>query len=186
MLQTSGQQKSNTAAVVLIPPQTLWPTIQAIRSQYDRHVNRWMPHITMLYPFRPHSLFNNIAPELSESCKHIQPFELRLSYVRYSQHDGDRFIMWLAPEPHAPLIQLQETIQQVAPDCNDVTQFENGWQPHLTVGQIDGVDNFRNVWRTIQANWIPIEFTVRSVALIYRNNHPDDVFRVWREFPLGE
>ena len=47
-----SMSRTYSTAVVLVPPQDVWPEIQAIRQQYDRHFDRWMPHITLLYPFR--------------------------------------------------------------------------------------------------------------------------------------
>jgi 2'-5' RNA ligase superfamily len=55
------EQKTHQTAVVLIPPEAVWPPIQALRQQYDRHVRRWMPHITLLYPFRPREEFERIV-----------------------------------------------------------------------------------------------------------------------------
>ncbi len=52
--------KVYTSAVVIIPPKESWSSIQEIRKQYDRPINRWMPHMTLLYPFRPESRFQNV------------------------------------------------------------------------------------------------------------------------------
>ena len=46
--------KTHHTAVVAMPPPEVWEPIQAIRRQHDRNVHRWMPHITLLYPFMPH------------------------------------------------------------------------------------------------------------------------------------
>ncbi len=54
--------KTPTSAVVWIPPDSALPTIQAIRRRYDRHLQRWMPHVTLLYPFRPRENFDCIDP----------------------------------------------------------------------------------------------------------------------------
>ena len=43
--------KFYNSAVVIIPPQEKWESIQEIRETYDRGFNRWMPHITLIYPF---------------------------------------------------------------------------------------------------------------------------------------
>jgi len=43
--------KTYTTAVVLIPPEDVWEPIQKLRRVYDRHFDRWMPHLTLLYPF---------------------------------------------------------------------------------------------------------------------------------------
>ncbi|GAH05617.1 unnamed protein product, partial [marine sediment metagenome] len=44
--------KVYSSAVVIIPPREKWASIQEIRKIYDRNLTRWMPHITLLYPFR--------------------------------------------------------------------------------------------------------------------------------------
>ena len=54
-------QKTHTTAAVLIPPEDVWGPIQAIRREHDRQFRRWMPHITLLYPFRPREQFPQYA-----------------------------------------------------------------------------------------------------------------------------
>lgn len=41
-------EKVHTTAVVIIPPENLWPSIQAIRVKYDKAYSRWMPHINLV------------------------------------------------------------------------------------------------------------------------------------------
>ncbi len=36
-------------AAVIIPPESVWGPIQAIRQNHDSKVGRWMPHITLVY-----------------------------------------------------------------------------------------------------------------------------------------
>ena len=63
-----ADQKTHKTAVVVIPPDDLWAPIQALRKQYDRHFRRWMPHITLLYPFRPPASIERVAPILAQAC----------------------------------------------------------------------------------------------------------------------
>lgn len=42
---------THQTAVVVIPPEDVWPSIQAIRREHDRKIRRWMPHITLIEPF---------------------------------------------------------------------------------------------------------------------------------------
>lgn len=71
---------------MLIPPRELWPPIQAIRQAYDRHTLRWvMPHITLLYPFRPREEFAMLAEQFSLHCEQIEPFSIQLIHPRQSR-----------------------------------------------------------------------------------------------------
>jgi hypothetical protein len=48
--------KTHKTAVVIIPPEALWAPIQAVRKEHDRQFRRRMPHISLIYPFRPKPL----------------------------------------------------------------------------------------------------------------------------------
>ena len=62
-------KKVYTSACVIIPPKELWGPIQKIRQQYDRQIHRWMPHITLLYPFRPIVEFDIFRLQIKKSSK---------------------------------------------------------------------------------------------------------------------
>ena len=53
-------KKTHKTAVVIIPPEDVWDPIQKIREKYDRQFRRWMPHITLIYPFRPFEEFERV------------------------------------------------------------------------------------------------------------------------------
>ena len=168
--------KTHHSAVVLVPPQTLWGPIQAIREAHDAHARRWMPHVTLLYPFLPPDRYAEAEPKLEAACREIAPFKLELATFRYFA--GPR-TAWLDPSPAAPIVRLQDRLQQEFPSHDDVRRFPNGFQPHLSVGQGPA-----DLPGKLQAAWKPIEFEVCEVALIRRDG-PDDPFRYHRVFPLG-
>ena len=68
-------QVTHKTALVVIPPESAWPPIQAIRAEHDRKVGRWMPHITLVYPFLPAGEFERAADGLPASrlLQHLQP-----------------------------------------------------------------------------------------------------------------
>ncbi len=177
--------KTHTTAVVSIPPVELWPPIQAIRQQYDRHFRRWMPHITLLYPFRPHTEFDGLAEGFAKICRDIQPFGVALTGIRVFRHRRAQFTLWLAPEPMEPWRHLQAALGRLVPDCDDVTRHHQGFTPHLTVGQIQGEAEMEHLHRALQATWRPLTFTAQAVSLIWRGEPPDDIFRVACRVPLG-
>ena len=177
--------KTHTTAVVIIPPEPLWGPIQAIRREHDRQVRRWMPHVTLLYPFLPLAEFVVVAPRLAQGCARIEPFELHLARFRLFEHGRGRFTMWLEPEPAQALVRLQDALWRVVPDCDDVRRLAGGFTPHLSVGQAAGRPAVEALLAELQRGWRPLSFAVREVSLIVRFDPPDDVFRVDSALPLG-
>jgi 2'-5' RNA ligase len=173
------------SAIVILPPPELWGSIQEIRQEYDRQFRRWMPHINLIYPFRPRGQFDVLIRPLTAACRSVQPFEVELtefhSFVR--PHDC---VMWLRPDPVEKVIQLHDAIFEVVPDCDHVRGFEEGFTPHLSVGQIIKNKHLEGTLRRLKKIWKPIKFTVSEVALLWRDNPPNDIFEIEQTIRLGE
>jgi RNA 2',3'-cyclic 3'-phosphodiesterase len=178
-------RKTHTTAVVIIPPLDLWLPIQAMRQEHDRHVRRWMPHITLIYPFRPRHEFAALAKRFWVLCQAIQAFCIDLEEVRVFRQRRESYTLWLAPEPKEPLVRLQAKLASMVPDCDDVTRHRDAFIPHLTVGQVRGEVETSRLQQTLQAAWRALSFTVCEISLIWRGNPPDDVFRVSQTVRLG-
>jgi 2'-5' RNA ligase len=176
--------KTYSTAVVLIPPQDVWPAIQTIRQQYDRHLRRWMPHITLLYPFRPREDWPSILEQLEGVCQRTAPIRVRLATFRTFRHRNN-YPMWLAPEPREALVNLQSALWRTVPDCDDAHRHRNGFTPHLSVGQAQGREQVNQLVTRLQEEWTPIQFVASEIELIWRNDPPDDVFRVGHRLKLG-
>jgi len=176
--------KSYKTAVVVIPPDHLWGPIQGLRKEYDRNYRRWMPHITLLYPFRPVSAFEQVIPALVQACHSLDPFGVQLNRFDLFDHPHRYATIFLVPEPARQLRALQKNLQKTVPDCDDVNRFASGFTPHLSVGQCRSQEAHKLLagW---QASWKPLEFNVTQIHLIWRNDPPDDVFRVESVLPLG-
>ncbi len=176
--------KSYKTAVVAIPPDHLWGPIQRLRKQYDRNYRRWMPHINLLYPFRPFSTFEQVLPALDQACRSLEPFEVQLIHFDLFTHSRRNATLYLRPEPTQPFKILQKALLEVVPDCDDTTRFAGGFTPHLSVGQTRSQEAHALCagWR---ASWQPLSFTLAQVHLIWRNDPPDDVFRIGPVLYLG-
>lgn len=167
----------SSTAVVLIPSEEVWSPIQAIRQKHDRNVRRWMPHITLLYPFAPRSTFDDVAPLLSATCSGLAPFSVTLARFRSFTH-GRRATLFLVPEPTEPLAALQTRLWETLPAYDDTRRHLNGFTPHLSVGQARSPGEAQALLETLAAQWQPISFTAAAISLIWRGEPPDDVFRV--------
>ena len=72
---------------------------------------------------------------------------------------------------------------QTFPLFNDlVDRSEEGFRPHLTVGQFKGKQQVEQMQRKFQETWQPIKFLVNCVFLISRSDN--DPFEVRKVIPL--
>ena len=159
---------------------------RGVQSRYDRNFRRWMPHITLIYPFRPANEFDALSEQFARILADLQPFDLELTTFNLFQHPRRGCTIWLAPEPEDSVIKLQTRLWQVVPDCDEVRRHPNGFTPHLSIAQArrkniaaDLITEWRNTWTTLK-------FRVSQIHLIWRNDPPDDVFRVGRSVQLGK
>lgn len=173
-----------TSAVVIIPPEEKWALIQEIRQKYDRNIQRWMPHITLLYPFRPEAEYLTLEKEFLEICKNINPFEINLKEFKYFNHGKQQYTLWLNPEPVVLIKNLQATILEIVPDCNDVNKYKHGFRPHLSVGQIQGKNNLLELIKNLQDNLHEIHFLLNDIFFIAREKSKTSQFEIKKRIQL--
>ena len=172
-----------TSAVVWIPPESFWEPIQEIRRRFDRHLHRWMPHLTLLYPFRPPEQFETVMPLLQEACAGLAPFESEFLAVRSFEHSPRSFTLWLAPEPESAFRGLQAALQARFPDCDEIGQYPGGFTPHLSLGQSHDPRELAFRLEEIRRRWTPMRTKVDEIAIIARTG--ENPFVVDRRIPLG-
>jgi 2'-5' RNA ligase len=175
---------THQSAVVLVPPPDVWEPIQAIRRVHDRQVHRWMPHVTLLYPFVHRAELEQAAPRAKAALAALPPFEVLLARFEVFRHRGGTFTLWLAPEPKEALAAVQEALVRAFPRCDAVSRFAGGFTPHLSVAQARGADDLSALRQELEG-WKPLAFPARHATIIVRDAPPDDVFRTFAEVPLG-
>lgn len=175
----------STSALVLIPSEKVWAPIQAIRRVHDRHARRWMPHVTLLYPFHPLPLDAEWTARLREACARVEPFAVTLRAFGTFDHRAASHTVWLDPEPREALIALYGALADAFPECARGAHRGADFVPHLSLGQVRGA-HARDAWLAeLRARWRPLRFTAHSVSSIARGAPPDDVFGVVERFRLG-
>jgi len=176
-------QKVVKSAIVIIPPESVWDSIQAIRKVHDKAYSRWMPHINLIYPFVPDNQFANVVATVTKSLSQFSAFNVKFQKLNYFSHGT----MWLQADtqPAGKVESIQLALEQAFPICNDLSQkSDHGFTAHLSLGQFGkGQETKRNT-EQFQKSWKPIEFTVSEVYLISRTNF-DDPFHVRYRVPFG-
>lgn len=175
--------KTVETAVVLIPPRDVWGPIEIVRRRCDRHQARWMPHVSLLYPFRPREEFPEAERLILHACAGSAPFAVTLGEIKVFEPADRSSTVWAAPDPAGPIVELQACLQDAFPDCDDVTRHPDGYTPHLCLGQAYGPKQTQERLAEVRAAWRPVSFQVREISLVARTG--DSPFSVVRSIRLG-
>ncbi len=175
---------THQSAVVLIPPPEVWGPVQAIRCVHDSQFRRWMPHITILYPFLPPAELPGAIAPAEKTLQDVEPFRVILSRFSFFRHERGTYINWLAPEPRGPLVAVYNSLVRLFPECDTTARFPGGFTPHLTVGQSSGEEQLCAFEREMEP-WMPLTFTAQRLTIVVCESPPDDVFRPFAELPIG-
>ena len=178
------QPLSHRSAVVLIPDAAVWEPIQQIRRSYDRQIRRWMPHVTLLYPFLEGLACETSLVALSRACASVSSFVVSLSRLSRFRHRSSHTI-WLRPEPSDALRNLHKNLCAADPGCVHVWTHADGFTPHLTVGQVQGEEACDSLVEILQNEWTPLTFRGDRISVIAREDPPEDIFKVLYEIELG-
>jgi hypothetical protein len=83
--QMAKPKKVHTSALCWVPAVESQPPIQALRLAHDRQIDRWPPHVNVLYPFVPEAEFEAAAGRLAAALQPLPAFRVTLSRL-------DRFV----------------------------------------------------------------------------------------------
>lgn len=173
------------SALVLVPSRKVWAPIQAIRRAHDRRVRRWMPHVTLMHPFHAQPLADTHRARLDDACRRVESFRVTLGGFSFFRHRPNSHTIWLAPRPPEAIGALYASLAEAFPECARGARGGRAFVPHLSVAQARGPDEREALLERLRARWRPVRFTVHEVALLARDDPPDDVFEIARRIPLG-
>ena len=180
---TGEPLRSHRSALSILPPRSIWEPIQELRREYDRKIDHWMPHVNLLYPFRPEARAAEVEPLLRRFGQGCTAFELELAEARVFDHGREFHTIWIAPEPRAEIDALNEGVRALFPDCEDVARHAHGFTPHLALGQARGSAELERVLADVRARWRPLSWTVDRLTWALRG--PGGPFEIRSEFRFG-
>ncbi|MHA1763973.1 MAG: 2'-5' RNA ligase family protein, partial [Promethearchaeota archaeon] len=126
----------------------------------------------------------NIRSTILEECKKIESFVIALKTFKYFNHGHQNYTIWLDPQPSDSIINLQEKLLKIIPECDDLNRFKGGFKPHLSVGQVKGKKKLIIFLKTLQNNWQPLTFLIKSIYFLQRKPEKRSKFMISEEIPL--
>jgi len=172
--QATELGKVHTSSLAFIPNKSTWGVIQDIRQRHDRQINRWPPHINMLYPFIPADKFGGNVAAVSAVLSEVQIFSVTFDKISYFRH-GKSCTAFLSLDnaSFAKMRHLQGLLEAAFPHCGDLSRRaaateKSAFHPHVTVGQFT---NERDVLDFINKQiWKPLTVTVDCLSMLSRSS----------------
>ncbi len=169
-----------SALVVLVPAAE--SVVASFRRQHDPAAALGVPaHVTTLYPFRPpDTLTDADFARLRDLFLSVPAFTV--VFARTARFPG---VLYLAPEPAAPLRQLTELVLAHFPGLRPYGGAHAEIIPHLTIAQVADPALLNQIaadFHQAASPQLPLQVSVAAVALI---DNTRGSWQVSREFALG-
>jgi 2'-5' RNA ligase len=172
-----------TAIAILVPDAD--PVVGPWRARFDADsVSAGVPaHITLLYPFRaPEEIDEAELDRLRSFFATIPPIDVALGGIC-----GFPGVLYLAPEPSAPLDALLAALAARYPDTPPYGGLILDPIPHLTIAKGEAAEILEFLAgasaRAHATGDLPIRTRIASVALMECDD--DDRWRIHASFPLA-
>ena len=165
---------------LILPVPEAEALVHDLRDRHDPNAALGVPaHVTVLYLFRPWAAVRRSAiVRLKQVLRGVRPFEI--SFGSIGRFPG---VLWLAPEPRGPALDLIGAVSEAFPECPPYAGRVAGPVPHLTVAMdrdeavLDGVESILRARLTT-----PVQTRVEALDLYLRTHQG---WRQRRRFRLG-
>ncbi|KAI1326246.1 hypothetical protein F5Y16DRAFT_375716 [Xylariaceae sp. FL0255] len=177
---------STDTALCIVPPTQAWPSIDSLRSRYDKAYMKWPPHINLIYPFVGADdlplASGLIASRLNSSLQPLSQ-QVRLDAVGTFIHRHDNTIfLHDSDEVRDPKLR---NLRKALKEALTGHASPDSYRMHLTIGQSQDHQAAPHKFLMAKAYMLPkIEWTVDKLHIMIREreNHGGNSFnqmKVW-------
>ncbi|KAF4971821.1 hypothetical protein FSARC_1424 [Fusarium sarcochroum] len=162
--------ESHETALCLVPPPGLWPSVDRLRSLYDKAYTAWPPHINLIYPFVRPEVLADAARILEELTNEGRP-QITLDKADSFKHKHNNTV-FLGSGQESNIDELSKLRGCI---CNALGQPQGAkhgsFVPHMTVGQSEDSEAAPHRFLLEKARLLaPLEWQVDQVAILIRDN----------------
>jgi 2'-5' RNA ligase len=137
-------------------------------------------HVTVLYPFvPPERVDDGVISDLAGAVGSVTCFDVTFARLRWFE----RSVLWLAPEPAGPFLELTAAVQRAFPRYLPYGGAHTDLVPHLTIGK-DRPDRVLELAERAIEPSLPFTARVSSAVLMEGSLDPG-TWRVVAELPLA-
>ncbi|KAM7196364.1 hypothetical protein V8F20_007023 [Naviculisporaceae sp. PSN 640] len=179
-------------ALCLIPPTQFWPSIDRLRSLYDKAYEKWPPHVNLIYPFvRPEVLpaaAERIQAALSKPEQEWTiPVELDTADAFIRKNDNTLFRCDGDKSQCATLNRLRnEILKAIGHPAG------NNFRMHMSVAQSEDADSASHKSLLSKVGLLPtVSWTVDKLHILVRerlhvNGKPSSQMNLWGTISLSD
>ena len=167
--------------------------IETIRREYDKRFQRWMPHITMAFPFCPKDSADmsdggRLHTILGEITAVHEPISCTFDRFEHFTHGKRNYTLYLAPDEESTTL-LKDMVARMAdamPDYDDVCR-DGIFTPHLSLGQFRSEQKMNEVKAEHDAlvTKHAKQFAIQGISWVTRRNYHDRM-KLERFYPFRD
>lgn len=176
-IMASTRQSSSTTlpigcydtALCIIPPRRLWPSIDNLRSHYDKAYRKWPPHINLIYPFVQVDALPRAVEAIQSAVSSVQgprSITIRLDAAGVFPHRRDNTI-YLHDADDDPYQQLKHLRRSILEALGQESAADI--KIHLTIGQTEQKNESWHNFLLQKAGFLPrVEWEVEQLCILVR------------------
>jgi 2'-5' RNA ligase len=172
-------EKPGSTAIVVLTPEAEPLAGAFFREHSNAGRDGMTPHVTLIVPFVPAgAISEDIDQRLRRLFERFEPFDYHLRRFEYFESG----VLYLAPEPAQPFIDLVAALTAEFPDYPLYEGLHDEVIPHVTVAERDDPELLGLIRAEVEPR-LPIHCRARAVRLVERG--PDLRWRPRTSIPLG-
>lgn len=153
-------------ALCIVPPRSLWPSIDNLRSRYDKAYRKWPPHINLIYPFVQVDALPRALEAIESVIQSPISLPIRLDAVGVFPHRRDNTIFLHDSDPQR-CQKLKDLRRAVLAALGQEQKAD--YQMHMTIGQSGHMNESWHNFLLQKARLMPVvEWEANQLCILIR------------------